>query len=402
MRVVIHSYVYYPEQFLINELSEGLVKCGHQVQVYTGLPNYPKGDFHKGYSLLGGPYRETWKNHEIVRYPVTPRKKGFKLLAINYLSNLFFGTLCLARLKKADVHFVFATSPITTAIPAILKARLTGAKVCLWLQDLWPESVTAVGATGQRSILQRILGRVVRWIYKRVDLVMIQSPGFRDNLNRYGYEGPIVNVPNWAPSIEKNDSNMPDWLMDFPEDDFTVTFAGNIGKAQAVLTVLDSAYELKDTPGIRFVFVGDGSAKNEAQVYVAERQMANVLFFGRRPTEDMPHLFEKSSALLVSLSDDPIFSLTIPSKLQAYMSASKPILGSLSGVGADLILDSGGGLVSPALDASGLTQNVLKLRALSVQERAEMGARSRSYFEKNFTKEKVIAHIEAQVRELSQ
>ncbi len=394
MRIAIHSYVFYPEQFLINELAEELAARGHDIQVFTGLPNYPRGEFFPGYSFLRGPFRETHGRVCVVRYPIVPRKKGFKFLALNYLSHFISGLLNLPRLRRVDLHFIFATSPITTAIPAIIRAKLTGAKVCLWLQDLWPDSVAAVGALGRKSLAYKVIGTVVRWIYRHVDIMMIQSPGFEENLREFGFRGETVVIPNWAPSINYQSQQTPVWLERFPRGSFTVTFAGNIGKAQAIDTILDAAVELQKYSDIKFAIVGDGSDKNIAEVFVRDHKLENVIFFGRQSLEDMPALFRQSSALLVSLSDVPIFAKTIPSKVQAYMAAGKPLLGSLNGVGAKIIDQARAGLVSPALDSKGLAEKILLMKSLSSEAREEMGKNARSYFEQHFLKAKVIDQIE--------
>ncbi|QDK45345.1 glycosyltransferase WbuB [Bdellovibrio sp. ZAP7] len=395
MRVAIHSYVYYPESFLVNELAAELVARGYAVQAYTGLPNYPKGEFFAPYSLLSGPYTEKHEGVEIIRYPIVPRKKGFFWLALNYLSHLVSGLLCSFRLEKVDAHIVFATSPITTAIPAIIKARFTGAKVIIWLQDLWPESVSAVGALGRKSISYKIIGSMVRWIYKNTDVMLIQSPAFRSNLNEFGFKGKIVDVPNWAPSeIEQTKKEEPSWLKEFPQNELTITFAGNIGKAQAVSTVLSAANSLKHHQEIKFVFVGDGSQKEWAEKYVRDRELPNVIFFGRRAVADMPALFRRSSALLVSLSDEPIFSMTIPSKIQAYMAAGRPIVGCLNGAGADVIRQSGCGLVASALNSEELSQVILNFKNSSKDQVSEFAANGKSYYQKHFAKEVAINAIE--------
>lgn len=400
MRIIIYSYVYDPEQFLINELAEEFVLLGHQVQVYTGLPNYPKGDFYDGYSIFRGPYREIRKGVEIVRYPIFPRKKGFLKLALNYLSHIVSGIINLPRLKKADVQFVYAPSPITIAIPAVIWRRFRGIKTCLWLQDLWPESVAAVGALPPSSPIYRILGRVVEWIYARLDFVMNQSPAFQSNLEEFHYRGPSETVPNWAPDLPSPEGRpKPDWLRDFPKG-FTVTFAGNVGIAQGIDIVLRAALALKDDKEIHFVIVGDGSALQSSKDFVQKNELTNVTFYGRRPLQDMPALFHLSSSLLVCLKRDPIFEKTIPAKVQAYMSASKPILASLDGVGAQVITQSGSGLVSPSEDVNGLVQNLRRMKCMPVEELKKMGNNAYSQFYQNYQKNRIIRQIEKTLESL--
>jgi glycosyltransferase involved in cell wall biosynthesis len=391
LKINLFSYVFWPEQFLVNEMAQEISKS-HEVNVLTGIPNYPKGDFFEGYSLDKGPYRQRHQNVNILRYPIFPRKKGFLRLMLNYLSHFFGGFFGQYFLPKADWAFVFATSPITTAIPAILWAHLNQAKVCIWLQDLWPDSVAAVGATSRQSILYQFLGSVVRWIYKRTDLILIQSPGFADNLKEFGYTGPYYVVPNWAPGVDYSNPLTPSWLEDLPSK-FTVTFAGNVGIAQAIDTVMAAAEVLSREDKIQFVIVGDGSDLERIRTQAEAKKLTNVYFYGRRPIEDMPGLFQKSDALLVSLKKDPIFARTIPSKVQAYMAAGKPLIGSLDGVGRQVIGDSQSGFSSPSEDSQGLAENILQMSKLSPEKRLELGRNAHSYFYENYRKDRIIEQI---------
>ena len=185
---------------------------------------------------------------------------------------------------------------------------------------------------------------------------------------------------------------MPDWLKQIPPK-FTVTFAGNVGKAQAIDTVIAAAIKLSQVENIQFVIVGDGSELEKVQAVSKEKNLKNIFFFGRRPIEDMPGLFKYSDALLVSLKDDPIFARTIPSKVQAYMAAGKPIIGSLNGVGSEVINEAGCGLCTLAEDSEGLADSIVKMSQASAEKRAELGHNARSYFSKNYQKDLIIRQI---------
>jgi glycosyltransferase involved in cell wall biosynthesis len=391
LKINVFTYVFWPEQFLVNEFVEDISQK-HEIQVLTGLPNYPKGDFFPGFSIAGGPYEQKFGQAKIRRYPIVPRKKGFVRLMINYLTHAAGGLYTQYYLQKADWAFVFATSPITTALPAILWAKLNNAKVCIWLQDLWPDSVAAVGATERTSLVYKILGLLVSWIYKRTDLMLIQSPGFADNLKEFNYKGPTYVVPNWAQGLDFEDAETPAWLKDIPKK-FTVTFAGNVGKAQAIDTVIGAAQKLSSNKNIQFVIVGDGSELERVQNVVRDSKLENVFFLGRRPIVDMPGLFKASDALLVSLKKDPIFARTIPSKVQAYMAAGKPLIGSLDGVGSEVIKEAQSGFSAAAEDVDGLAQAILKTSELSQEKRLELGNNARSYFLKNYQKDLIIGQI---------
>lgn len=392
----IFSYGFYPEQFLINDFAAEVAK-NHPVVVFTGLPNYPRGHFFKGYSLRKGPYSETMNGFRVIRYPVVPRRSGFLMLLVNYISHLVGALFSLARLPKADWIFVFAISPITISIPAIVFARLTGARVCLWLQDLWPDSISAVGAFPRTSPIYRLTGFIVRWIYKRLDIVLIQSPDFSENLQEFGFKGESHFIPNWAVAGDFSNPNKPVWF-DRTESDFVVTFAGNIGKAQSMDTILEAVAFLQknhslECQKIKFVFVGDGSDLERAKSIVLKRSLANVVFLGRRPVGDMPGLFSHSDLLLVTLKKDPIFARTIPSKVQSYMAAGVPIVASLDGSGARVIQEAQCGGAVPAEQPETLARLILSLSQMSLSQRKSLGENARKYFEKNYRMDTIIAKI---------
>ncbi|AZZ36575.1 hypothetical protein CIK05_07160 [Bdellovibrio sp. qaytius] len=399
MKVIIFANVFWPEQFLINNLAKQFKDKGHTVTAYTGLPHYPVGRFSAGYSLLKGPYRQENEFGTIIRYPMIPRYKHFAFLALNYISNLVSGILNLWRLPKADVYFVFAVSPIFKVIPAIVLKFFTKRPVVVWYQDLWPDSFFAVTKINQRGLPATFLKFITNWVYKRVDCMLIQSEAFRAELLKAGYDKPIHYVPNWA--LPAQITSDPEWLNQIPKNKKILTFAGNIGQAQGIDAVLYALKELND-PSLQLVIVGDGSAKAELEKITEKLELTNVSFLGRRPSDDMPALFSKSDFLLVSLRKDYLFSLVIPSKVQAYMQAAKPVVAFLDGEGARVVVEAKCGVSAKAEDISSLVSALCELLKADQSQLNEMGKAGQVYFEKHFTQAKVVAQIEDILKDYSQ
>ena len=186
MRILVLSQYFWPENFRINDVVEGLVQCGHQVTVFTALPNYPSGRFFPGYGPFGPSY-ENYKGAEVHRVPLIPRGKGGGLrLALNYLSHALCATLFAWRATgRYDAILVYAPSPITIGIPARFLRWLKGARLVFWVQDLWPESLAATGAM-RNPLLLAALGRLVRWIYRGCDRVLVQSRAFAASIEAHG------------------------------------------------------------------------------------------------------------------------------------------------------------------------------------------------------------------------
>lgn len=402
MRLLVVSQYFYPENFRINELVWELKNKGISVEVLTGKPNYPTGIVYEGYRAWGCATEQL--NHVMVhRIPLIPRGRAGGYLALNYLSFILsasaFGPWLL-RKRRFDAIFVFAPSPILQAIPAINLGWIKKCPVLLWVQDLWPESLSATGHVKHRSLL-RLVESVVKWIYRNVDLLLAQSRAFIPKILPLAGATPIVYYPNTFKDSVPDDPglniNCPGFDCDFP-----VLFAGNLGSAQAVDVVLEAATMLREFVGIRFVMVGDGSRRDWMMRQAAARGLDNLVFPGRFPVETMPTLMARAAVLLVTLADTEIFRLTIPSKVQAYLAAGRPIIACLNGAGAEIVQEAGAGVAVPAEDASALAQAVMALYTMPPQERLEMGASGRRYYEEHFSHDKLvdelIGHLDQAVR----
>lgn len=253
MKILVLSQYFYPEEFKVNELTEDLVKRGHEVTVLTGKPNYPKGKIFDGYKILGV-QEEKYKGARLVRVSLIPRGKASSWrLVVNYFSFVFFGCwYVLTHRLGADAAICFGTSPITQIYPALLLKKKIGCKVSMWVQDLWPESVTATGHM-KEGIAVRLLNGMVRNIYKKCDLIFIQSEGFRKSILEKGdFSEKMVYVPNWADSIFISKENADtDRYKNLIPKGFIVMFAGNIGVAQDFENIVRAAAELAgDIPEI--------------------------------------------------------------------------------------------------------------------------------------------------------
>jgi glycosyltransferase involved in cell wall biosynthesis len=396
LKVLIVSQYFWPESFGINDVAESLVKSGCDITILTGPPNYPDGSVYPSYSAFA--LRIQVKGEiKICRVPAVPRGKDSAIrLALNYISFVISGAVFgtwLLRNKKFDVIFVYAPSPILQGIPAIFLGWLKQFPVAIWVQDLWPQSLSATGYIQNRCIL-RAVEKIVQFIYRHADLLLVQSRAFIEPVRRLAPETSIKYYPNSVdasyarPSTYADTTQVP-WL-DAP---FTVMFAGNIGFAQAVDVIRDVAILLKEYKDIHFIVLGDGSRREWMLEQATKHGLVNLHLPGRFPVESMPSLMQKASALLVTLADQPIFCLTIPNKVQAYLAAGRPILASLNGEGAELVKEAKAGLTVPAEDSQALADAVLKLYSMSRDERDALGAHGRAYYKQHFTHEVLIDQL---------
>lgn len=396
MKILIISQYFYPETFRVNDLACALKDRGHEVTVLTGLPNYPKGQVFEGYGWFSH-RRDEYYGIPVLRVPMIPRGRGGALrLIVNYgsfiLGATFFG---LPRVMngKFDACFVFATSPITSAIPANLFRLFTGCRLAIWIQDLWPEVVTSVKMIKSPTLV-RWVGSLVRWIYNHSDRLLIQSESFTSSVRRWGArEGQIRYLPNWAESFYQ-----PMRRSSSAADKFRILFAGNLGRAQGLEIALAAAEKVHRqgvNGGMEWHFMGDGSMKDWLEREVATRGLSSVVkILPRQNEKNMPSVFSDYSALLVSLTPDPVLSMVLPSKVQSAMACAMPLLVSADGETGRVVRQAECGVVSPAGDVDGLANGALALSRMRPEDLAKLGSAGRKYYEANFEREAIIGKIE--------
>lgn len=394
MRILLLSQHFWPESFRINDVAVALHAAGHEVVVLTGQPNYPGGSVFSGYRA-GATGQEWHDGLEIHRVPLVPRGGGSALrLVANYLSFIASAALVGAwrlRGRHFDVVFVYGTSPILQALAGVLLARLKGCALVTWVQDLWPQSLQATGYVRNPRVLAAVAG-VVRWLYRRCDLLLVQSRGFEAPVRELARSTPVIYHPNPAEGVAPAANTEP--ALRLPVG-FNIVFAGNLGTAQSLGSVLDAAALLADLPHVRFVLVGSGQCSAWLAEQVRERGLGQVLLPGRFAPEAMPAILAQASALLVTLAADPTMSLTIPSKVQSYLAAGRPIVAALAGEGARVVAESGAGLVCLPAEAQALADTVRHLHAMPEAARARMGLAGHRYHASHFSIDTLTPQLEA-------
>lgn len=397
MRLLVVSQYFWPENFRINDLVAEMVKRGHQVTVLTGLPNYPDGEIFSEYSNDRARFSD-FQGAKIFRVPMMPRGRGGLRLVLNYLSFAISASLLgpwKLRKLKFDVILAYEPSPITVGLPAVLLRKIKKAPLVFWVLDLWPETLQAIGVVRSPFILS-LVGRLVRFIYKRCDLILAQSKSFIPQIQKYAHENSeIVYFPSWAESVFGTQSHEPAPELACQAGDFNIMFAGNIGDAQDFPSILSAAENLKAYSQIKWLIVGDGRMAQWVADEIKRRELqACVIMLGRYPVERMPSFYMHANALLVSLKDEPIFSMTIPGKLQSYLAAGIPVLAMLNGEGAAVVESANAGLSCAAGDAAALSDAVLKLVNMSSDERDVMGRNGLDVTLREFDRNTLINQLE--------
>jgi len=396
MKILIVTQYFWPENFRINDLAIGLIEKGYEVHVLTGKPNYPSGNFYKGYNFFKKGSEE-WNGIKIIRSNLLPRGNGSGIkLMMNYFSFAFFSSIkVLFHKEKYDLVFVYEPSPVTVGIPAVLASRKLKIPIYFWVQDLWPESVSIAGNLNNKFIL-RLLNQLTKWIYKNSKSILIQSEGFREYILKQGVDNNKISYfPNSTESLYKIIEPCEEIKKIMPDVPFSLLFAGNIGESQDFENIIEAARILNEkTNDIHFIILGDGRKKDYVNEKIKEYNLKdNFHLLGSYPLETMPHFFACADVLLASLKKSKIFSLTIPGKIQSYLACGKPIIAALDGSGAKVIIESKSGFVASSGDPNELAEAILKMFYLDTNKRKELGENARAYFEENFEREMLLDRL---------
>lgn len=350
-----------------------LKRQGYEVDVVTGFPNYPGGKIYEGYRVR--PFqREVIEDIRVLRVPLYPSHdgSGFRR-ALNYISFALSASLGVLVVRRPDVAYVYHP-PATVGLPAMVLKAFRGVPYVYDVQDLWPDTLAATGMMNSAPAL-RLVGALMNMVYKGAARIVVLSHGFREALSQRSVPARRIEViPNWAHEDKIDLRINPSRAIELGfEGKFTVTFAGNMGKGQALETVLSAAKELIDEKRFRFLLIGGGVDFENLKRLASANQLTNVDFMPRRPPSEIGEILALSDTLLVHLRDDPLFSITIPSKTQAYLLAGRPIIMGVRGDAAKIVSEAGAGVCFEPENATELVRSVRMLMAMERSELESMG-----------------------------
>ena len=385
MNILVVCQYYFPEPFRITDICEELVRKGNNVTVLTGLPNYPMGRIYEGYKDKSK-LHEFINGVEIYRSFTIGRRQGAIWRFLNYYSYAVSSSLKLRKLKKDfDVIFVNQLSPVMMANAAIKYKKKYNKKLVMYCLDLWPESLV-LGGIKRNSLIYKFFHNVSEKIYKKADNLLITSKSFSEYFeNEFGI---------------KNTQYLPQYAEEFfdyelckkqPDENIDIMFAGNVGVAQSVETIIKAANLTKDIPNLRWHIVGDGISLENCRNLARQLDVKSVVFHGRKPLEDMPKYYSMADAMLITMKKDPIISMTLPGKVQSYMAAGKPIIGAIDGETNFVINDAGCGFCQEAENELLLAESVR--RFINYENKDELSKNALDYYKSNFTKNKFISEL---------
>lgn len=399
MKIVVVGQHYWPENFLINDIAENLVKRGYQVTVITGLPNYPKGIIPKEYRFFRRRH-EIRNGVEIYRVPIIARHHGFIFRVLNYIS-FWFTSSIFARFHKfeADVIMSYQTAPIFMANAAIVLKKKLNKPLFFYCLDIWPDQMK-VWNVGEKNPAFMIVHRYCRYAYNCGDIVAVSSRPFIDYLVRVNHvdANKIVYLPQHSAKMKIGDVKISKTCIN-------LIFAGNIGKMQNVECIL-KAVSMINTKKAYHVHIYGGGTNYELCKNLADDLKINdrVTFYGIVSKEELNRIYSEMDAFLLTLGSVEKFGFaanTVPAKLQGYMSAEKPIIASIDGGAREIIGESGCGVAVAADDVEGYA-GILTDFIENPEKYKECGERALKYFTENFDEKIIMDKLEGYLKQLAE
>ena len=421
MKILFVCQYFCPEVFRGNDIAFHWAEEGHDVHVVTGIPNYPDGVFHQGYSWFKKRH-ETVNGVRVTRLPIIPRGNNKIMLMLNYFSYLIVAWVYMlfhALFHKYDRVFVQQLSPVMMSAPGVLYKRIRKVPLYTWVLDLWPESLTAAGGINNKYVLA-FFRHYVKSEYKHSDKILISSRSFEKSILEYGpYKEKIIYFPQWADSVQgsrfkvqgegspdgsKSQENQEENLSRIGElenslpklpEGFKLMFAGAVGEAHGFECTMQAALLTKEHKDIKWVIVGDGRKLDWVKQFVKDNGLEETVYtLGRFPADTMPWFFKQADVMLVTLNDDPLFKLYAPAKISSYMAAAKPIVAVLNGEGAEVIKEADCGWSLAAGDAEGFAKLAIELSHKDKNVLEEKGENAAKYYNEHFVKEKCLKKLD--------
>lgn len=393
--ILLVTQYFYPENFKGNDIAFELSDRGYEVDVLTGIPNYPEGKYPKGYGIFRKRI-ETIGGVKVYRIFQTPRRTGFVYLALNYVSfvvSAFFWVLFFFCFKKRyNAIFFQQLSPATSCVPAVLLSKIKKIPLYTWVLDIWPDSVTST--LGNKSkIIELGIKKLVNWMYRASNKLLITSKGMANLIDRDAdYSEKIVYFPNWSDDLK---AMVIEEIPELPKG-YIIMMAGNIADGLGLDSLLALLEEMSDTPEAKFIFVGGGNLQQQMECECNHKKINNVYFMGKHPYSEMPAFYAKADAMLLTLKPTtlPHLDVTVPARLQGYMAGGKPVLAMIGKGASDLIKEADCGYAVPAGEYKALATYIKNTILKNRDAFAKKGENGRMYYEQHFMKGECITNLE--------
>ena len=391
MKVLLVCQYYYPENFVITNIAEQMVKDGYEVHVLTGKPNYGYGYILPAYKNIN---EEVVNGVNIHRVNLYPRKQSRISIVRNYLS-FWRNSKKWVRKTKLEFDYVYSMSlsPVTICCAGNLYAKKHHKKHIIHCCDLWPESVLVTKAVKPKSLIYKILYKWSRSIYSKADKILISSPSFAEYFEKI-LKLPTNNISFVPQCSIVEESNMS--AFDYGPGTH-ILYCGNLGLIQNVPLMIEAMSLLKDKD-IYLHIIGMGPMTDYLLNEIKERRLDDKVYYhGPIVAKLAAAYYINADALYVSLKSDGTVGKTIPNKLMMSMAFSRPIIGVIKGDGKDILEEAGGAFIADA-DAESVKKAILAIYNISKNEKARLGKLNKRYYDSHFSTRIVTSLIEKEFK----
>lgn len=360
------------------------VELGHEVTVVSCVPHHPMGEAYPGYRnrLIQTEYKDGIRAIKVLTYITA--NEGFLKRTFNYVFYMLMAIVVAPFLGKADI--VISTSPqFFNGLAGYFVSRLKRCPWVLEIRDLWPESILAVGAIRNRHVIRALEG-IEQFVYRKADHIVPVTFAFRSHILARGGRADRMTVIRNGVDLEffKPCAKDTGYAAQLGADGkFVAAYVGTHGMAHGLELLIDTAELLQDRPDIMILLAGDGSHRKQLAAEVERRKLANIRLLGQLPKNEMPRLWSITDASLVVLKKLDLFLSVIPSKLFESMAMKQPIVLAVAGESADMMRESGAGIVIEPENARALADSILRL-ADTPELCRELGENGSRYVVENF------------------
>ena len=377
MKILAVCQYYYPENMVITNICEELVRQGNDVTVLTGKPNYGYGEIIPQYRKMK--YEEI-NGVKVHRVNLVARKKSRFSIIRNYLSFWANSKKWVGKCKeKYDIVYSMSMSPVTILSAGNLYKKKHNVKHVVHCVDLWPESVLVTHAVREKSLMYKILYKWSRDLYKPVDYVIIGSPSYKEYFEKVlklEKKTSFVVLPSLVEKCEGEPHKY--------EKKFNILYCGNLGIIQ-LINLIPESMRLIDNPDIQFHVIGMGPKSEELKKLISEYHLEDkVIYHGPIPSKKAASYFLSADALYVSLSGNGYVGKTIPNKLVMSLAFGKPIVGVLQGDGRTILENTGGAFIADENPES-IAKAINDVLALSEEQRKKLGQLNQAYYFNNLS-----------------
>ena len=395
MKILVVCQHYWPENFRINDIVDGFLERGHEVDVLCGQPNYPEGEFYDGYDShsikeeMHGKVR-IFRTFEIKRGSNTNLR-----IFLNYMTYPIASGMRVRKLLKNDYDkvFVYQLSPVMMSYAGIKLARKKQIGCAMYILDIWPQNLYSIIPI-RNKVVRKFLYAWSMWYYKRPSQLITVSEKMRQYfLEVLGRKDEDITFIPQCPEKLYEEEVYDRKLEEKFSGGFNIVYTGNISPAQDLETITEAARiciadGLSD---LRFIIVGDGMSRNHFEELVEQAGIKeHFVFEGFHPIEDIPKYTALADALLGTLKKDGLEDFSIPAKVMSYLAAGRPLLLAMEGEPETILKDGGCGLSSKPGDANALAENIKALHQMSKEQRVVMGEHARAYQQEHFERDRNI------------